>query len=57
MYVIFLVSHNMRNIERDIDIFDSGLLVAFKPYYAVLIHFYASLLKRYITRLKTHPWL
>ena len=45
----------MRNIGRDIDIFESGLLVAFTPYYAVLIHFYAGLLKRYITRLKTHP--
>ena len=42
-------------ILGNIAIFVHGLFVAFKPYYAVLNYFYAGMLKRYKTRLKTHP--
>ena len=35
---------------------NTGLLDVFKPYYAVLYHFYTGMLKTYFIPLKTHPW-
>ena len=54
-YVTCMYLLNIPSIEPDTVTCEHGLLDVFKPYYAVLYHFYTGMLKTYFIPLKTHP--